>query len=92
MGATNVFTFTLEEDSLSISASDNVQRLSVICRHGSIEFIGSSAFQGTPSQSITIEENQGVTLTSSSTSNPIDGVTITATGAQNIAEIIISTS
>lgn len=92
MGATNVFTYTLTNGSLSVSASDNVQRLSVICRQGSISFIGNAVFQGLPSDSLTIEENQGVTLTSSTTSNPIDGVTITSSSGTNIAEIIISTS
>lgn len=92
MGATNIFTFTLIEDEFIISSSDNVQRLSLICRQGSIEIIGSATFNGLPSSSITIEENQGITLTSSGIQNPIDGVAITSITSNDIAEIIISTS
>lgn len=91
MGATNFFTKTLTDGTLTINSSDNVTKVSVICRQGSIEYSGNLQFNGSPSESITLEENQGVTLTASSTSNPIDGVTITAAGI-GIAEIILSTS
>lgn len=92
MGATNVFTTTLEDDSLTITSANNVQRLSVICREGTIDFAGSGTFQGIATQPVTFNVGQGVTITASATANPIDGVTITSSGAGNIAEIIISTS
>lgn len=92
MGATNVFTTTLEDDSLTIISSSNVQRLSVICRQGTIDFAGSGSFQGITSEPVSLSNGQGVTITASATSNPIDGVTITSSGAGNIAEIIISRS
>lgn len=91
MGATNFFTKTLSSGSLTISSSDNVTKVSVICRQGTITYQGSLNFQGNASEAMTIEENQGVTLTASATSNPIDGVTITSVGG-GIAEIILSTS
>jgi len=92
MGATNFFTKTLTSDSLTISASDNVTKVSVICRQGSITYRGNLRFQGAASEPITLEENQGVTLTASATSNPIDGITITSASGSDIGEIIISTS
>ena len=52
MGATNVHTQSLSSDSITISASNNVIRLSVICKSGTITAIGSSTFQGTASSSV----------------------------------------
>lgn len=92
MGATNVWTYTLTNSSLSITSSDNAVRLSVICRLGTISVAGSGSFKGIASDPITLNEGQGVTLTASVTSNPIDGVTITAGTSGDIAEIIVSTS
>lgn len=92
MGATNFFTKTLSDGSLTISASDNVTKISVICRQGSISYQGNVNFQGNPSEAMIIEENQGLTLTASATSNPIDGVTIISASGTDIAEIILSTS
>ena len=92
MGATNVWTYTLANDSLTISASDNATRVSVICRLGSITVLGSSSFQNIASDAVQLNEGQGVTLSASAVSNPIDGVTITSSGAGDIAEIIISKS
>jgi len=92
MASTNFFTKTLTGGSLTISSSDNVTKVSVICRQGSITYSGNLSFQGSPSDIITLEENQGVTLSAASTSNPIDGVTITSASGSDIAEIILSTS
>ena len=92
MGATNVWTYTLTNDSLSVSSIDNAVRLSVICRLGTITVNGSGSFQGIASDPVTLNEGQGVTLTGSALSNPIDGVTIDAGTGGDIAEIIISTS
>lgn len=92
MGATNVWTYTLTNDTLSVAASDNAVRLSVISRLGTITVGGSGSFKGIPSDPVTLNEGQGVTITASVVSNPIDGVTITAGTGGDIAEIIISTS
>jgi len=65
MGATNVWTYTLTNSSLSVA---------------------------TASDPVTLNEGQGVTITASVVSNPIDGVTITAGSGGDIAEIVISKS
>lgn len=92
MGATNVFTKTLSAASITLQPTDYVQRISVICRQGTISVIGSTRFQNMDSEEITLEENQGITLTSSATSNPVTGVTITSATLTDIAELVISTS
>ena len=92
MGATNVWTYTLTNNSLSVETSDNAVRLSVICRLGTITVAGSGTFKSIASDPVTLNEGQGVTVTASVVSNPIDGVTITAGTAGDIAEIVISKS
>jgi hypothetical protein len=92
MGATNVWTYTLTNDNLSVTSADNAVRLSVICRLGTVTVAGSGSFQGIPSDPVQLNEGQGVTITASVVSNPIDGVTINAATSGDIAEIIISSS
>jgi hypothetical protein len=92
MGATNIWTYTLTNSTLTVSASDNAVRLSVICRLGTATVAGSGTFQGIASDPITLNEGQGATVTAAAVSNPIDGVTITAGTSGDIAEIIISKS
>ena len=92
MGATNVWTYTLTNDSLSIAAADNAVRLSVISRLGTITVAGSGSFKGIASDPVSLNEGQGVTITATTVSNPIDGVTITAGTSGDIAEIVISSS
>jgi hypothetical protein len=92
MGATNIWTYTLTNDSLTVSGSDNAVRLSVICRLGTITVAGSGTFQGIASDPVTLNEGQGVTITSAAVSNPIDGVTINAGTSGDIAEIVLSLS
>jgi hypothetical protein len=45
MGATNIWTYTLTNDSLSVVAANNAVRLSVICRLGTITVAGTGTFQ-----------------------------------------------
>jgi hypothetical protein len=92
MGATNIWTYTRTNDSLTVVASDNAVRLSVICRLGTITVAGSGTFQGIASDPVTLNEGQGVTVTAAAVSNPIDGVTIDAGTSGDIAEIVISKS
>jgi hypothetical protein len=92
MGATNIWTYTLTNDSLSVAASDNAVRLSVICRLGTITVAGTGTFQDIASDPVTLNEGHGVTITASVVSNPIDGVIIDAGTAGDIAEVIISLS
>jgi len=88
MGATNVHTQSLSSGSITISASNNVIRLSVICKSGTITAIGSSTFQGTASSSIEFTTGEGITLTAPSISQPIDGFTVDA--SSGVAELVIS--
>lgn len=88
MGATNVHTQSLSSGSITISASNNVIRLSVICKSGTITAIGSSTFQGTASSSVEFTTGEGITLTAPSISQPIDGFTVDA--SSGVAELVIS--
>jgi hypothetical protein len=90
IGALNVFTYTLTNQTLTISASQNVTRLTVLCRQGSITFTGSASFNGITSGSITFAVNQGVTISAPSPSNPIDGIVIAAASGGDIADIVIA--
>jgi len=90
MGATNVFSYTLTNGSLTISASQNVTRLSVLCTAGSVTFLGSSTFNGLSSTANTFTPGQGATVTAASTANPIDGITIEAPSGGDTADVIIS--
>jgi hypothetical protein len=92
MGATNIFTKTINNTSLSIQASDNVQKLSVLCTAGSITVTGSATFQGISSESIDLDVGQGCTLSASTFQNPLSGVVINAPTGADIAEVILSVS
>lgn len=88
MGATNVHTETLNSGSITISASDNVLRVSLVCKGGTVYASGSSSFQGTPSSPVSFTIGEGITLTAPNASQPIDGFTIDCSTGQ--AEIVIS--
>lgn len=90
MGALNVFTYTLTDETLTIVASDNVVRLSIVCDSGTINVQGNATFHGLSSTAVDFAVGQGITLTSPSVANPIDGVTIDASGSGNAADIVIS--
>lgn len=88
MGQTNVHTQAISS-SVTINASDNVLRVSVIVVSGTVTYRGSSVFQGTASQSITLAASEGATITAASTNLPIDGLTIDASGG--VANLLLST-
>jgi len=90
MGALNVYTNTLTNSSVTIVAANNVVRASVLCRQGVITVLGSSTFQGGASASLTLSVGQGITITSPSVANPIDGVVINAPSSGDIADLVIS--
>ena len=92
MGATNVFTYTLTNSSLTISASQNVVRLTILTKTGTISFLGNSLFNGLSSDANTLSAGQGITLTSASISQPLDGITITAATGSDVAEIMLAYS
>jgi hypothetical protein len=90
MGATNIWTKTITEGNLNISASDNILRLSVICRGGTITVTGSVNLNSIPSEPIDLSEGQGLTLSSMNVSLPLDGITISAATGSDFAEIVLS--
>jgi hypothetical protein len=89
MGATNVWSGTISNGSLSVAASQNVVRISILTIQGSITFLGSGTFNGVAANEATFSVGQGVTLSGSS-SQPLDGITITAASGSDAAEVIIS--
>jgi hypothetical protein len=89
MGATNVWTGTITNDSITISQSQNVVRVTILCSAGGVTFSGNSLFNGTSSSEITFAVGQGITLSGSS-SNPLDGITISAPTGSDVADVTIS--
>ena len=89
MGALNVFTKTITGSSIYIASTDNVVRMSAICASGTVTITGSARFQGIASDAVDFTVGEGVTITSPSINNPIDGVTIDATGGS--VDLILST-
>jgi hypothetical protein len=91
MGQTNIFTYTLTDDSLVISKADNAVSISVLVKSGSIDFLGNLSFAGLASTAVTWTTGLGVTLMGS-VANPLDGITITAPSGADSAYIIIAYS
>jgi hypothetical protein len=91
MGKTNIFTYTLTNDSLVISQADNAVSISVLVKSGSIDFLGNLSFAGLASTSVTWSAGLGVTL-QGTVANPLDGITITASSGADSAYLIISYS
>lgn len=91
MGALNIHTQSLQEGSITITAADNVLRVSVLAKEGLVIVNGSQRFQGNPSTELSFVAGQGITIASSSAQNVIDGLTITAETIGDVADIVIST-
>lgn len=90
MGATNIWSKTLTGSTLTVSASQNVVRISILASQGPVTILGTSTFNGIASDAVTFATGQGVTLTASSTANPIDGITIDASAGGATADIVLS--
>jgi hypothetical protein len=90
MGATNIWSKTITDSTLTISANQNVVRISVLASQGPVTILGTSTFNGVASDAVTFATGQGVTLTASSTANPIDGITIDASAGGATADIVLS--
>jgi hypothetical protein len=91
MGATNIHTQSLQEGSITITAADNVLRVSVLTKEGVVTVQGSQVFQNTTSTQLSFLVGQGITIGSSTFQNPIDGLTITAETVGDVADIVLST-
>ncbi|MFY8161471.1 MAG: hypothetical protein ACOVNU_09090 [Candidatus Kapaibacteriota bacterium] len=91
MGALNIHTQSLTDGTITITAADNVLRVSVLTKEGIVVVQGSRVFQNTPSTQLTLLVGQGITIATESSQRPIDGVTITAETIADVADIVIST-
>jgi len=89
MGATNVWTGSITNSSITISQSQNVVRVTILCSAGDVTFLGSSTFNGSSSAAITFSVGQGITL-SGTAANPLDGITISAPTGSDTADVTIS--
>jgi len=89
MGATNIWSKTITDSTLTISGTQNVVRVSILARQGPVTLLGTATFNGVASDTVTFATGQGVTLTASSVTNPIDGITVVVAGA-GIADIVLS--
>ena len=89
MGATNVWTGSITNSSITISQSQNVVRVTILCSAGDVTFLGSSTFNSVASAAITFSVGQGITL-SGSAANPLDGITIAAPTGSDTADVTIS--
>jgi len=92
MGATNVFTGVLTNGTLTINASQNVFRLTCLCKTGNITLLGNVQFSGLGLSPNDFSSGQGFTLTSIGISQPLDGLTITAPTGGDVAEILLTTN
>lgn len=90
MGATRIYTNTITGDIVTINASDLIVRLSVIVQSGTVVLTGSAVFQGDNSNPIILNPSQGLTLTSDSITQSLDGIQIDATTGS--CDIIMCTS
>jgi hypothetical protein len=89
MGATNIWSKSITDDTLTISGTQNVVRVSILARQGPVTLLGTATFNGEASDTVTFATGQGVTLTAASTQNPIDGVTVVVAGS-GIADVVLS--
>ena len=90
MGQLNVFTYTLTGTSMTISASDNVVRISILCSSGVITIEGNVTFKGLTSNAVTLAAGQGITITSPNVSLPLDEFVIDAPTGGDAADLVIS--
>lgn len=89
-GASNFFTKTLTNGSITILASQKVMQVSILTRQGSVSFIGDAEFDGMDADLVTLQNGQGITISARGTGLPIDNFTITAGTTGDIADIILS--
>jgi hypothetical protein len=90
MGSLNVWTRSITAGSISIVASEQVLRVSILCRAGSTTVQGSAVYQGLASAQIALSSGQGLTIDAPSTNVPLDGITIEAAGAGDTVDILLS--
>jgi hypothetical protein len=80
MITSNVWTYTLTSSTITIDETFDLVVLSILATSGSCTIIGSLTASGLPSQSITLNEGQSLTVSSSSGSALLSGIEITSSG------------
>lgn len=90
MGATNFYTGTVTNGSMTISSTQNVMKLSIICTAGTVTYSGSASFNGNASTPVSFSVGQGVTLSSETSSVPLDGITITAATSGDSCDVTLT--
>lgn len=83
---TDFHTVQLSNAILTISSTDLVKKLTVLCSTGAITIIGNTLFQGISPSNITIENGQSIEISG----NPINGITITSSTINDVAQITMS--
>jgi len=75
------YTTTLNNgDSLNIVRADGAQMISIEPNNSSsATFLGNLPFKGVAPTAITLDANQVLTITSSTPTSPLDGITVTCT-------------
>jgi len=72
------FTYTLTSGSITISTADYVQFISIICGSASsVQVLGNLTFQGLSPNAVVLAAGQGINLSTSLSSAPLNGITIT---------------
>jgi hypothetical protein len=72
------FTYTLSSGSLSFAQTDGAMFLSIQANaSSSCTVLGNIPFKGIAPTAVTINENSGLNLASTSSNSPLDGITIT---------------
>lgn len=73
------WTYSLTSGSINISSVDGAAFISLQAdsTSGSCTIIGGTTFKGLPSNAVALTAGQGLNLSSTNTSYPLDGITIT---------------
>ena len=87
---TTLYTNTLTNGSMVISAVQNVVRFTLLVKAGTVTVIGNALWNGLSSTPNTFSTGQGITLTAASVQNPLDGITIVAATTADIADVALS--
>jgi hypothetical protein len=90
MGSLNVWTRSITAGSITIDASEQVLRVSILCRAGTTTVQGSAVYQDMASAQISLSAGQGLTIDAPSTNVPLDGITIAALGVGDTVDILLS--
>jgi len=89
MGALKTWTKIISGTSITISADQRVQKISLKTLSGTTQVTGDLIFNGMASENIPLGVGEGITLSTDNFANTLDGITINAGGS---CEIILQVS